>query len=256
MFPLSKFLSHLIQVGTLTVTDAEDGIHVFTGSAPGPSVHMKLSDAHLYRLLFFNPELADGEAYMNGTLTFPGSSLREFLNLLSLNRNRPGGTPGTFHRIIATISRQFKRFQQSNPIGKTQQHIAHHYDIGNELYRLFLDDVLFYSCAYFENDEDTLEATGQMQADCREAGFTPRPEAPRYRLRVGWLRDLSRADGGCSRPRRWPGPPTSSLSSSTAVQHRASTNSCLGPTPRSRDLTSRCVHWLAYISPGCRSLCL
>ena len=120
MFPLSKLLSHLIQVGTLTVTDAEDAIQVFTGSAPGPSVDMKLSDARLYRSLFFNPELAAGEAYMNGTLTFPGSSLREFLSLLSLNRNRPGGTPGTFHRAIATISRQFKRFQQSNPVGRAQ----------------------------------------------------------------------------------------------------------------------------------------
>ena len=73
MFPLSKLLSHLIQVGTLTVIDAEDGIRVFKGCGPGPSVNMKLSDARLYRSLFFNPELAAGEAYMNGTLTFPGS---------------------------------------------------------------------------------------------------------------------------------------------------------------------------------------
>lgn len=165
MFPLSKLLSHLIQVGTLTVTDADDGTHVFAGGIPGPSVNMKLSDARLYRSLFFNPELAAGEAYMNGTLTFPGSSLREFLSLLSLNRNRPGGTPSAFHRTVATVARQFKRFQQSNPIGKAQQNIAHHYDIGNELYRLFLDDGLFYSCAYFEKDDDTLEAA--QRAKCR-----------------------------------------------------------------------------------------
>ena len=58
-----------------------------------------------------------------------------------------------------------KRLQQSNPIGKAQENIAHHYDIGNELYRLFLDEGLFYSCAYFEKDDDTLEAA--QRANCR-----------------------------------------------------------------------------------------
>jgi cyclopropane-fatty-acyl-phospholipid synthase len=165
MFPLSKLLSLLIQVGTLTVTDAEGRIQVFNGSAPGPSANMKLSDARLYRSLFFNPELAAGEAYMNGTLTFPGSSLRDFLALVSINQNRSAARPSAFHRAIGTGSRWLKRFQQSNPIGKAQKNIAHHYDIGNDFYRLFLDDGLFYSCAYFENDDDTLEAA--QRAKCR-----------------------------------------------------------------------------------------
>jgi cyclopropane-fatty-acyl-phospholipid synthase len=165
MFPLSKLLSHLIQVGTLTVTDAEGGRHVFGGRAPGPSAALKLSDAGLYRSLFFNPELAAGEAYMNGTLTFPGSSLREFLGLIALNQNRPSATPTMFRRALGTVSRKLKRFQQSNPLGKTRKNIAHHYDIGNDFYRLFLDEGLFYSCAYFANDDDTLEAA--QLAKCR-----------------------------------------------------------------------------------------
>jgi len=165
VFPLSKLLSHLIQIGTLNVTDADGGTHKFGGREPGPAVNMKLGDARLYKALFFNPELAAGEAYMDGTLTFPGSSLREFLTLVSMNQNRPAGRPSAFHRAIGTVSRRLKRFQQSNPIGKAQQNIAHHYDIGNELYRLFLDDGLFYSCAYFENDDDTLEAA--QRAKCR-----------------------------------------------------------------------------------------
>jgi len=165
MFPLSKLLSHLIQVGTLTVTDAEGREHVFSGSVLGPAVAMKLDDVRLYRSLFFNPELATGEAYMDGTLTFPGSSLRAFLDLISVNRNRPGGKPSPFHRAVGSVAKKFRRFQQSNPIGKAQQNIVHHYDIGNELYRLFLDGGLFYSCAYFENDDDTLEAA--QVAKCR-----------------------------------------------------------------------------------------
>ena len=186
MFPLSKLLSHLIQVGTLTVTDAEGSAHVFNGSAPGPSVNMKLGDARLYRSLFFNPELAAGEAYMNGTLTFPGSSLREFLALVSMNQNRPSGRSSGFHRAIGTVSRRLKRFQQSNPIGKARQNIAHHYDIGNEFYRLFLDDGLFYSCAYFENDDDTLEAAQRAKCRLIAAKLDLRPGQTILDIGSGW----------------------------------------------------------------------
>jgi cyclopropane-fatty-acyl-phospholipid synthase len=165
MFPLSKLLSVLIQAGRLTVTDAEGRTHTFGGRVSGPSVHMALSDRRLYWSLFLKPELAAGEAYMNGTLSFPGSSLRDFLALVSVNQNRPSARPSAFHRTVGSLSRRFKRLQQSNPIGKAQQNIAHHYDIGNDLYRLFLDDGLFYSCAYFEKDDDTLEAA--QRAKCR-----------------------------------------------------------------------------------------
>ena len=163
MFPLSALLTRMIHTGTLTVTDAAGGLHTFGGKIPGPAVTMKLSDPGLYRSLVFNSELAAGEAYMDGTLTFPGSSLRAFLDLMSINRNdRP---PTTIQRALGTVTKPFKRFQQANPVGRAQQNIAHHYDIGNALYRLFLDDGLFYSCAYFENDDDTLEEA--QRAKCR-----------------------------------------------------------------------------------------
>ena len=43
-------------------------------------------------------------------------------------------------KVLRRISRGFKRFQQANPIGKAQKNVAHHYDLGNDFYRLFLDD--------------------------------------------------------------------------------------------------------------------
>lgn len=163
MFPLSALLNRMIHTGTLTVIDAAGGQHTFGGQISGPAVTMKLSDPGLYRSLVFNSELAAGEAYMDGTLTFPSSSLRAFLDLMSINRNDRPPTPT--QRALGAAVKPFKRFQQSNPIGRAQQNIAHHYDIGNALYRLFLDEGLFYSCAYFENDDDTLEAA--QRAKCR-----------------------------------------------------------------------------------------
>ncbi len=163
IFPLSSVLSRMIRTGTLTVTDAAGATHKFGGIIPGPAVAMKLSNPALYKSLVLNAELAAGEAYMDGTLTFPGSSLRAFLDLMSINRNDRPPTP--IQRAVGTASRTFKSLQQSNPIGKAQENIAHHYDIGNALYRLFLDEGLFYSCAYFETDDQSLEAA--QRAKCR-----------------------------------------------------------------------------------------
>ena len=163
MFPLSTLLQRFVQKGTLTVIDAEGQAHTFGGKAPGPAVTMQLSDATLYKSLFFNPELAAGEAYMEGTMTFPGSSLRDFLGLFSVNQGALKS--GAIQRAIGIASRRLKRFQQANSIRRARANIAHHYDIGNALYKLFLDDGMFYSCAYFEDDNDTLEAA--QRAKCR-----------------------------------------------------------------------------------------
>ena len=157
MFPLSTMLKSFVKVGSLKVIDAGGRTHMFDGKADGkaPNVTMKLTDPALYKKLFFNPELHAGEAYMDGRMSFPESSLRDFLTLFSMNRLSLSGQPT--QRVLRTISRSLKRFQQANPIGKAQQNIAHHYDLGNELYEMFLDKELFYSCAYFRTDDDTLE---------------------------------------------------------------------------------------------------
>jgi cyclopropane-fatty-acyl-phospholipid synthase len=147
-------MKSFVRVGTLKVIDADGRVHVFSG-APGPNVTMRLSDKSLYHKLVFNPELNAGEAYMDGRLTFEDSTLRDFLTLISINRISLGSYP--VQRVLRRVSRFFKRFQQANPIGKAQQNVAHHYDLGNDFYRLFLDEGMQYSCAYFLSDDDTLE---------------------------------------------------------------------------------------------------
>ena len=80
MFPLSHMMKAFVRVGRLTVIDADGRAHVFSGS-PGLNVTMRLSDKSLYHKLVFNPELAAGEAYMDGRMTFEDSTLRDFLTL-------------------------------------------------------------------------------------------------------------------------------------------------------------------------------
>ncbi|HWV83597.1 MAG TPA: cyclopropane-fatty-acyl-phospholipid synthase family protein [Hyphomicrobiaceae bacterium] len=184
MFPLSKMLASFVKVGTLNVVDAEGRTHVFGGVKPGPSANMRLTDPSLYRKLFFNPELHAGEAYMDGRLTFPDTGLRAFLTLFSVNRLSLGNQP--MQRVLRRVSRGLKRFQQANPIGKAQQNVAHHYDLGNAFYELFLDKELFYSCAYFRDENETLEAAQRNKCRLIAAKLCLKPGMKVLDIGSGW----------------------------------------------------------------------
>ena len=154
---LSNLLKKFIKNGTLRFYDAGGQLHVFGGMQPGPAVTLRIHDRKLETQLFINPELRAPEAYMDGTLTFEdGSGIYDFLLLFSVNRSHLYGhaTQKLMHRLW----RALRRWHQANPIGAAAEHARHHYDISTELYRLFLDEDLNYSCAYFRNPErDSLE---------------------------------------------------------------------------------------------------
>jgi cyclopropane-fatty-acyl-phospholipid synthase len=184
MFPLSKMLTSFVKVGTLNVVDAEGRQHVFGGTTPGPTANMRLTDPSLYRKLFFNPELHAGEAYMDGRMTFPETGLRAFLTLFSVNRLALSSQP--VQQVLRRISRGLKRFQQANPIGKAQQNVAHHYDLGNPFYELFLDRELFYSCAYFRREDETLEAAQRNKCRLIAAKLNLKPGMKVLDIGSGW----------------------------------------------------------------------
>jgi cyclopropane-fatty-acyl-phospholipid synthase len=183
MFPLSHMLKSFVRTGTLTVIDAEGKTHAF-GGTPGPKVTMRLTDPKLYKSLFFNPELAAGEAYMDGRMSFENSTLRDFLTLFSVNRLKLGSYP--LQKVLRKVSRGLKRFQQANPVGKAQQNVAHHYDIGNDFYRLFLDKGMQYSCAYFTSDADTLEDAQQNKLRLIASKLNLKPGQRVLDIGSGW----------------------------------------------------------------------
>jgi cyclopropane-fatty-acyl-phospholipid synthase len=136
------------------VFDADGRLIEFVGSAD-PVATIRLHDPDLPMKLFRNPELHAGEAYMNGTLTFDDCSLEDFLGLFSINRATIASYP--LQSVLRRISRMVRAFQQYNPVGRAQQNVAHHYDLSEEMYRLFLDEDMQYSCAYFETGNESLE---------------------------------------------------------------------------------------------------
>jgi cyclopropane-fatty-acyl-phospholipid synthase len=176
-------LKAFVQTGTLTVIDADDRSHVFSG-APGPVVTARISDPSLYRKLLLNPGLSAGEAYMDGTLQFENSTLRDFLDLFAANRNSLATYP--LQKVVRAISRSLRRFQQLNPVGKAQENVAHHYDIGNDFYKLFLDEGMQYSCAYFLDDGDSLEQAQQNKLRLIAAKLDLKPGQKVLDIGSGW----------------------------------------------------------------------
>ncbi len=150
---LAHMLSRFVRNGTLRVIDAGGGRHTFGDGAP--VVTMRLSDKTLHRRLFLNPEMAMGEGYMDGTITFEDSSLEDFLLLFAQNRTSFGSYP--LQGLMRRVRRTIRTVLEHNPVAKARDNVAHHYDLSGELYDLFLDDDRQYSCAYFADPGDTLE---------------------------------------------------------------------------------------------------
>jgi cyclopropane-fatty-acyl-phospholipid synthase len=73
--------------------------------------------------------------------------------MLLFSVNRTGLAGHSSEKLRGTVSRLLRRWQQANPIGKAAAHARHHYDISTDLYQLFLEEDLNYSCAYFRDPE-------------------------------------------------------------------------------------------------------
>lgn len=157
MLLLSKLLTRFVHNGTLRVINADGELFTFGGKGPGPVVTMQLHDKALHTKIALNPELYVGEGYMDGTLTFEdGSTVGDFMQLFSLNRS--GLSSQASQQVLRKAWRAARRWHQNNPAAQAAKNAQHHYDVAAEIYRLFLDEGMNYSCAFFENPEtDTLE---------------------------------------------------------------------------------------------------
>ena len=158
---LARMLDHVIRAGKLTLIDANGRIHIFEGDRDGPDVQIRLTDRALHRRIPLQPVLAMGEAYMDGRLVIEAGSLRDFIEIFAMNfgwRHHPHWLPA----LVYSWRKLCRVFAQYNPVPRARRNVAHHYDLSDTLYDLFLDHDRQYSCAYFVDPNDDLE-TAQLQ---------------------------------------------------------------------------------------------
>ena len=152
---LDAILTRLLRRGRLTLI-YPDGRDRDFGPDAAPHVSVRIGSWRTVRGLVSNPALVFGEAFVSGDLVPVGCGIDEVLDLVYANIHAGGRHPG--QQLRRVIGRLLRRISQFNPIPRARRNVAHHYDLDGRLYALFLDQDRQYSCAYFGDGDETLEA--------------------------------------------------------------------------------------------------
>ena len=155
MLLLSHLLRRFVRRGRLVVIDHTGAEHAFGERTGEPEVTIRLTDKAVEREIFLNPELKAAEAYMDGRLVMEnGQRVFDLLYLFSINRSGLAAHP--VQKAIRKGWRALRRWHQRNPLGLAAKNIRHHYDIPPDFYRLWLDETMTYSCAYYPTPDISL----------------------------------------------------------------------------------------------------
>src|ERR1700686_1376007 len=180
---LAPVLARVIRIGRLSVIDAAGKRHVFEGS-PGPSATIRLHDPALHWQLLLRPRLHVPEAYMAGRLTIEEGSLYDFIDLLVANDSAQ--PDALIMRLRDAAGRLVRRVHQYNPAPRARRNVAHHYDLSDQLYELFLDRDRQYSCAYFRTPNDDLDTAQESKKRHIAAKFLLSPGQRVLDIGSGW----------------------------------------------------------------------
>jgi cyclopropane-fatty-acyl-phospholipid synthase len=128
-------------------------------------------------------DIGVGEAYMAGEWSTPDLVAVVRLAVRNLDRLENSNRLFTAFRRLADL---FAHRRNRNSQSGSRRNIAYHYDLGNNFYRLFLDDNLAYSCAYYERPEDSLEQAQIQKFDriCRKLQLGPQDHV--LEIGTGW----------------------------------------------------------------------
>jgi cyclopropane-fatty-acyl-phospholipid synthase len=151
---LKSALTDLVVRGSLEVSSAAGQRWTF-GDRSGPSVAMRFTDAAAQRAFLFDPELRLGELFMDQRLLMDRGSIYDLLHLLLSNAKQ--APKNALLDAVDKLRFATRRWRQRNDPRRALRNVAHHYDLGEPLYDLFLDADRQYSCAYFETPEQSLE---------------------------------------------------------------------------------------------------
>ncbi len=182
MLLLRNLFRHIVRKGSLTIIGPRGDIQRIGRDLP--SVTIRITNRTTARRLLFNPDLAIGEAYMDGSLIVEGGYIYDFLELCLSNL---GWGYGHWSRRARAILRQLgRRVSQFNPVAKARANVAHHYDLSDSLYSLFLDPDRQYSCAYYTSPGDTLERAQEQKKRHLTAKLLLRPGLKILDIGSGW----------------------------------------------------------------------
>ena len=185
--PMDRFLrivlANLIRRGNLWITTAKGG--TFTcGDGTGTPVAIKFTTRVAEWSVLLDPELKLGEAYVDGGFVVERGSIADLLAIvLGQPRHRKPPYWARVQWLVRYIQRRLKQF---NSRRRAQRNVAHHYDLDEGLYRLFLDADRQYSCGYFEQANQSLDDAQLAKKRHLAAKLLVRPGQRVLDIGCGW----------------------------------------------------------------------
>jgi len=160
-----------IRRGCLTVIEGESRM-TFGTSETGPSAEIRIHSPDFYKHAALGGSIGIGEAYMDGG--WDCDDLTSLIRLLMLNRQIRDNLDKGWARFAQAFQFLCYRLHDNTRKG-SRRNIKAHYDLGNEMYQLFLDSTMAYSCCFFVTPAMTLEDASKAKYDliCKKLRLTP-----------------------------------------------------------------------------------
>ncbi len=181
---LIKFLNNLFKYDGFVLIDSNSKKFVIGEPVKENPITIKLLDKNLnYKLLLY-PDLCFGEAYTDGSLKIENGTLTEFLEIAL--RNIGKGDTNVYGKIFNKLKGTYRYLTNFNRGLKSKKNVSHHYDISEKLYDLFLDSNRQYSCAYFKNENESLEQAQSNKIDHIIKKLNIKPDQKVLDIGSGW----------------------------------------------------------------------
>ncbi|BDB67737.1 SAM-dependent methyltransferase [Comamonas thiooxydans] len=155
---LQQVFAPLVKTGRLEVTTPSGKALIF-GDGGQPQARLRFADRRAVIALLRDPDLNFGELFMQQRLLVEQGTVYDVLELV-LRGARHVPVSATV-RLLDAWRMKLRPLLQNNLRGKSRANVAHHYDLDDRLYQLFLDSERQYSCAYFDQGNEDLE-TAQL----------------------------------------------------------------------------------------------
>ena len=143
-----------LKVGKLRVELPGGTVRLLDSGNPGPEAVLQVHDRSFFRTFLMHGEIGFGEAYQRGLCDSP--DLVALLSLAIENRQAINLNRGVFKLLSRRRNLRLHR-TRGNTVEGSKENIHAHYDLGNDFFKLFLDDSMTYSSAVFESDAQALE---------------------------------------------------------------------------------------------------
>ena len=145
-----------------------------------PQFTLRLNDYNVLDLIGDDMLTSFGEAYMDGRVDVEG----DLADLISLVLR--SGLMSVTQKAQGFAGAALRAAGKLRSLKHEKENIAHHYDLGNDFFRLWLDESLTYSCAYFRDASDTLEHAQRQKIDHSLKKLRLQPDETLLDIGCGW----------------------------------------------------------------------